>query len=70
MNSNKEAPILKKLFDSPATANVLSTKEMTITTVCKKKLEVVDHMIKTVKKVLQKSQVMGKQVKKGSTRLA
>jgi len=44
-----KAAILKKLIESPSTSKVLSGQGLTLTPACKKKLQVADAMVESVK---------------------
>jgi hypothetical protein len=45
----KKTAILKKLIESPSTSKVLSGQGLTLTPACKKKLQVADAMVDSVK---------------------
>ena len=52
--------ILKKLIESPSTSKVLSGQGLTLTPACKKKLQVADDMVESVKECISEVKSSGR----------
>jgi hypothetical protein len=55
-----KAVILKKLIESPSTSKVLSGQGLTLTPACKKKLQVADDMVESVKEGISEVKSSGR----------